>query len=193
MDARYVENREELLRVLDELVQPGDTVSFGGSMTLFETGTMDYLKRLEEEQKIVFLDRNRPGITPQQVQEIYHQAFSADVYFTSSNAITSDGYLYNVDGNGNRVAAMIYGPKSVVVIAGCNKLVETKEDAVKRLEQCAAPANAKRLNMNTPCAKTGVCAHCMVEDRICSNYVWFGRQRTLNRIKVILVGEEYGY
>lgn len=193
MDARFIPNREQLFDLLNEWVSQGDTVSFGGSMTLFETGVMDYLHQRESKGEILFLDRNREGLTLEQVQDIYRQAFCADVYFSSSNAITSDGYLYNVDGNGNRVAAMMYGPKSVIVIAGCNKVVETKEDAVRRMEQKVAPLNAKRLKMNTPCVRTGVCAHCMSPDRICCDYVWFGRQRIPNRIKVLILGEEFGY
>jgi L-lactate utilization protein LutB len=193
MDAVFLENKNDLPKLLSQYLKDGDEVTFGGSMTLFETGVMDYLKDLDAAGRIRLLDRNAEGNTADDVAEIYREAFCSDVYFTSSNAVTQNGYLYNVDGNGNRIAAMIFGPKSVIVIVGYNKLVATKEEAMERVQKIAAPKNAMRLHMNTPCAKTGECMHCMSEDRICCNYTFFGKQRTKNRIKVVILGEEYGY
>ena len=151
MDAVYVANKEELKQTLKRYFKEGDMVTFGGSMTLKETGVYHYLKELGEAGTIDFLDRDVEGAD---VQSIFRSAFSSDVYVTSTNALTKNGWLFNVDGNGNRVAAMIFGPKSVVVIAGYNKIVETKEEAEERVRKIAAPKNAQRLHLDTPCAKT---------------------------------------
>ena len=158
-------------------------------MTLFETGIIDYLK----QKDINFLNRYKEGITPAEVQEIYRNTFFADEFFVSSNAVTEQGELYNVDGNGNRVAAMIYGPKTVIVIVGINKIVKDLESAVNRIKAISAPANAKRLNKNTPCTKVGYCMDCSSGERICNDYVLIKRQNQKGRIKVIIVGKELGY
>ena len=136
--------------------------------------------------------------------DIYRKTFSADVYFTSSNAVTLKGELYNVDGNSNRVAAMIFGPEKVVVVVGVNKLVNSIDDAVSRVKEIAAPANCVRLEKNTYCKvngkcvtaddKTGdFCAGCRSEDRICCNYTVMSMQRNKGRVNVIIVNEELGY
>lgn len=186
-----VENTEEALDVISSLINPGDTVSVGGSMSLFEAGVIDYLRNGTYD----FLDRYKAGLTPDEITDIYKQSFFCDVYFTSSNAITEKGELYNVDGNGNRVAAMLYGPKSVIVLAGYNKIVKDIDEAKKRVAEIAAPANAKRLNLDSPCTQTGRCVNCQNDSRICADTVIIGRQmpRFKDRIKVILVGEELGY
>ena len=111
----------------------------------------------------------------------------------SSNAVTEEGELYNVDGNSNRVAALAYGPDSVIVVAGCNKIVPDIAAAVERVKKIAAPVNATRLHCSTPCAKTGECMNCHSDGRICCNYLVSAQQRHQDRIKVILVGEELGY
>lgn len=189
-DAYFVDNKNKALELVDSFISKDDIVTYGGSMTLFETGIMDYLKNKND---IKFLDRNKDGNTLDDIQKIYREAFTSDVYFTSSNAITEDGYLYNVDGNSNRISAMMFGPKNVIVVAGYNKIVKTKQDAIDRVRNYVAPKNAQRLNMNTPCVKTGKCMDCMSKDRICCNYAFFGKQRIEKRIKVIIIGEEYGY
>lgn len=180
---------EEALEILSELMNEGDTVAVGGSMTLIETGILDMLR----DGPYKFLDRYESGLSREQVQDIFIKSFSADVYLTSTNAVTEKGELYNVDGNGNRVAAMLYGPKSVIVIAGYNKIVKSLDEAKLRVEEIAAPANCVRLGMNTPCTNVGKCCHCSSEDKICADTVIMGRQRTKDRVKVILVGEELGY
>ena len=124
---------------------------------------------------------------------MYKKAFDADVYLTSTNAITMDGELYNVDGNGNRVAAMIYGPKKVIVVAGKNKIVENVEEAVKRNEEICAVKNSIRLNKGNPCEKVGHCVHCKSPSRICRAYTVIGFNRTFERIHIILVNEDLGY
>lgn len=189
MDACYAETKEEALKTALASLQEGDTVSCGGSMTLFETGVIEALR----SEKYHFLDRYKEGLSREDIEQIFRDSFSADAYFVSTNAVTEEGELYNVDGNGNRVAAMIYGPKKVIVIAGYNKIVKDRDAAVERVRKVAAPANCARLSCKTPCAKTGECMDCTGDSHICCSYVFLGQQREKGRIKVILVGEELGY
>lgn len=158
-------------------------------MTLFETGVIDYLR----SSRFHFLDRYEKGLTPEQVVQVFKKAFTSDVFFSSSNAVTEDGYLYNVDGNGNRVAPMIYGPDSVVIIVGWNKIVKDIDAAIERNRQISAPANVVRLGIPNPCAKTGHCMDCQGATRICCDYVLLGKQKIPGRIKVLILGEDYGY
>ena len=189
MDAYFVEDEKAALQKVAGLINEGDTVSVGGSMTLFETGIIDYLRC----GKYNFLDRYKEGITPQDLKEIYRKSFSADAYFSSSNALTEAGELYNVDGNGNRVAAKLYGPDKVIVIVGVNKIVKNVQEAIDRNKAISAPANCKRLNRKTPCAEVGYCMDCKSAERICNEYVLIRRQGLKGRIKVIIVGKELGY
>ena len=196
----YVDTKEDVLPLVRTLVKEGDTVSNGGSVTLKQTGVMDELK----SGRYNYLDRSREGITREEVEEVYRQTYGADVYFASSNAITESGCLYNVDGNSNRVSAILYGPKSVVLVCGYNKIVKDIDEAIKRVKTCAAPPNTVRLNCDTYCAEKGSCVSlnkensemcdgCHSAARICCNYVVSAQQRHIDRIKVIIVGEELGY
>lgn len=195
MDACYVLSNEKAVEQVRQWLHPGDVVACGGSMTLEECGVMELLRGGDYR----FLDRNAPGLTREGQQEIYRQAFSADAYLCSANAITENGELYNVDGNSNRVAALLFGPKRVIVVAGYNKLVRDVEEAVLRVKRVSAPANALRLGCDTYCAKAGHCVSdnigegCHSQDRVCANYVVTAQQRIKNRICVVLVGEELGY
>ncbi|NLT58228.1 MAG: lactate utilization protein [Clostridiales bacterium] len=184
-----VERRDEVIPALQKLIKPEDTVSVGGSMTLFETGVIDWLRTCG----CTLYDRYAPGLTPEQIGEVFRKAFTCDVYLTSTNALTLDGELVNVDGNGNRVAAMIFGPKSVVVVAGANKIVPDLEAAMLRINECAAPANNIRLNTGNPCTVSGSCMDCASKGRICRYTTVIGPQNSSGRIKVILVEEELGY
>lgn len=195
MDACWVSTKEEALEKVRALLKTGCTVTCGGSMTLDECGIMALLRSGDYK----FLDR--AAVQPEEIPALYRDAFSADAYLMSSNAITEQGELYNVDGNGNRVAALIFGPKDVIVVAGANKIVPDVNAAVQRVKRIAAPVNAMRLNQDTPCARCGTCAGiaggmaagCKAEHRICCSYVVSGFQRTPNRIHVILVAENLGY
>lgn len=189
INAYFVKNREELIGEIEELVKENSVVTCGGSVTLMETGILDYLRK----GRYKFLDRYVKGLTQEEIKQIYRKAFSADAYFTSSNAITEDGELFNVDGNGNRVAAMLYGPDKVIIIAGVNKIVPDLECAIERNRRIAAPANAKQLNRKTPCAKLGYCMECSSEDRICLEYTLIRKQRDKDRIHVIFLDENLGY
>ena len=200
MKPYFVETKEEVLPLIKTLIKEGDTVSNGGSETLKETGVIDELK----SGKYNYLNRSREGITQEEIEEVYRKTYSADAYFASSNAITENGELYNVDGNSNRVSAILYGPKSVILVCGYNKIVKNIEEAEIRVKTKAAPPNCVRLNCNTYCQKTGKClslnsdnreipSGCHSDRRICCNYVISAQQRHVDRIKVIIVGEELGY
>lgn len=189
MEAYYVENKEALIEKIKEIINHGDMVAVGGSMTLFETGVIDLLR----QGNYNFIDRYKEGLTLQETKEVFRKSFYADAYFTSSNALTENGELYNVDGNGNRVAAMLYGPDMVIVIVGINKIVKNLDAAITRNEEISAPANCRRLNRETPCIKLGHCVDCKSSDRICNDFVVIKRQSKKGRIKVIIVNEELGY
>lgn len=189
MNGYLVENEEELIDKIKEIVSEGSMVACGGSISLFETGVIDHLR----SDRYKFLDRYKEGLTKEEIVKIYKEAFFADAYFSSSNAITEDGQLYNVDGNGNRVVALLYGPEKVIIICGINKIVPTLDDAIKRNKTVSAPANAKRLNKNTPCTKVGYCMNCNSKERICSEYTVIKRQSIKGRIHVIFLNKEIGY
>ncbi len=184
----FLNNQEELLKYLDNLIEENQTVGVGGSMTLFETGVIDYLRK----KPIRFLDRYQEGLSTDQIENIFHQSLLADVYLTSSNAIDRNGNLYNIDDRGNRVAAMIYGPKKVVVIVGMNKIFDDELSAIQHIKNMSCPANALRLHKNTPCVQVGKCVDCQSDDRICSAYVKIARQ-PLGRMTVLVINEELGY
>lgn len=189
MKGYYCPGKEEAVKTALSLTAPDSTVSFGGSMTLSETGILDALRKRPD---IRLIDRSQAK-TPEEIKKAYRDSFYADTYFMSSNAVTLDGHLVNTDGNGNRAAALIYGPDQVIVVVGMNKIVTDTDDALRRIHNIASPPNCVRLNKNTPCAATGVCAECLGDDCICSQTVITRRSGTIGRIKVILVGEELGY
>jgi len=188
IEAYYCADSSQAVEKINELIEENSTVSWGGSMTLKEIGLFEEL----ENRKLKLLDRAKAE-NRSEVEKIYHQALSADYFLMSSNAVTQSGKLVNIDGTGNRLAALIYGPKNVIIAVGMNKVVIDEETAVKRVKNQAAPANAVRLNRNTPCAETGKCHSCLMEDTICSQTVITRRSGQKGRIKVILVGEELGY
>lgn len=185
----YVPTRTALLELLQTLIPENSQVAVGGSMTLFETGVIDMLRTLP----VTFYDRYAEGLSPEGIRDIYLKSFDTDIYFTSTNALTTDGCLFNVDGNGNRVAAMLYGPRKVFVILGINKIVANLDAAIARNKTISAPANAHRLNRKTPCAVTGVCSDCNSPDRVCSDYVLMKHQARPDRIHVFIVGESFGF
>lgn len=188
-DAYIAETGEDAVRIMLSLINEGDSIGLGGSATLSELGVIDVLR----SPKYKLFDRYAEGITPEQVGEILRQSLLADVFVTSTNAVTENGELYNVDGRANRVAAMLFGPKSVIVIAGYNKIVSDLIEADKRVKSIAAPMNCVRLKRGTPCTINGSCMDCKSDGRICADKVVMARQMTKGRVKVILVGEELGY
>lgn len=189
MDGLFVKDKNELIALLKKLIDDNSTVGVGDSMTLFETGVIDFLRKGD----YVFLDKYRDGITSEEKKEIYLKNFSANTFMCSTNALTEDGELYNIDGNGSRVAPMLYGPKQVILVAGINKIVKDIEEAEKRVRNYAAPIDAKRLNKDTPCTTLGYCVDCKSPNRICNDFTIIRGQFIKNRIKVIIVGEQLGY
>lgn len=195
MDAHWVKTKEDALEMVRSMLPKGAVIASGGSETLKECGILELLRSGEYQ----YLDRTQ--CAPEEVGDLYRKVFSADVFLCSSNAIIENGALYNVDGNANRVAALTFGPKSVIVVAGANKIVPTLEAAINRVKRVAAPVNTMRLSQETPCARCGVCAGingemqdgCHSEQRICCSYVVNAWQRIPNRIKVILVAEDLGF
>ncbi len=191
MPAQYAPTKEDAVKAVGQLLTPGDVISCGGSVTLRESGVRELMLSGQYD----FLDREQ-----QPPEEVYLKTFGADVFLTSANAITEAGELYNVDGRGNRTAALIYGPKKVVVVAGVNKIVRDLDAAIYRVKDIAAPPNAMRQGKGTPCGQLGRCAGCgggmtagcAHEERMCCHYVVTAYQRT-KRIYVVLVGEELGY
>lgn len=185
-EVSVIEKREHVNQFLESIIEKGSTAAVGGSMTLNETDTLKWLRL----GHVKFIDRYDPE---NDVNEVFHESFNVDAYITSSNAVTMSGELVNTDGNGNRVAAMIYGPKKVYVIVGTNKLVSNIEEAQRRIELFAAPMNCERLNKDTPCRKVGECINCNVPERICSVNVVLNRSNTPKRIHIIIVKEDLGY
>lgn len=189
MNGYYVKSKKDVIQLIEELISEGQVVGCGGSMTLFECGIIEHLRSGRYE----FLDRYREGLSRDDIKKVFRQSFLADAYISSTNALTEDGALYNVDGNGNRVAAMLYGPDKVIVVCGYNKIVKNVDEAIERNKSMSAPANAIRLKKNTPCAKVGYCVECKSDERICCEYTLIRRQVLKGRIHVIIIGEEAGY
>lgn len=188
-DARFVSDRAELLRVINELAPSGLSAACGGSVTLDETGVLPYIY-----EHYHFFDRYKAGLSNAERHQVYVDSMGADVYFTSANAITESGELYNVDGNSNRVAALVFGPKIVIVIAGYNKIVKDLQTAQRRVREVSAPANSRRLGLDkNGCYHTGHCTDCRSDTRVCRNYVITGFQKPERRIKVLILPEVLGY
>lgn len=188
IEGYYCENAEEALTMAKRFLTPGCSISWGGSETLNEIGLLEEL----EASDYILYDRSAAK-TPEEKSAMYSKIVTADYFFMSSNAITLDGQLVNIDGMGNRVACLITGPKNVIIIAGMNKIVTDVETGMERVRNMAAPPNTVRLNCDTPCAELGRCANCLSEDCICCEIVITRKSKIPGRIKVILVGEELGY
>ena len=189
MTAYYCENKEACLQKVLEILPEGCTIAWGGSESIKEAGIPDAVK---ESGKYTVYDRAK-YLSPRQVKEFNKLAFSSDYYFMSSNAITLDGMLMNIDGNGNRVANLIFGPEHVIVVVGMNKVVPTIEDAYDSIRNIASPPNTIRLRKNTPCSKLGKCGDCYSDDCICNQIVITRRSREKERIIVLLVNDNLGF
>ncbi|WP_434296919.1 lactate utilization protein [Clostridium sporogenes] len=189
MEGYYINSIDQLFKKLKALIPEGSIVGVGDSMTLFEAGVIDFLR----SGNFNFLDKYQDKLTSDEKREIYINNFSTDTFICSTNAITESGELYNIDGNGSRVAPMIYGPKQVILIVGINKIVKNIEEAESRVRSYAAPIDAKRLNKDTPCTKLGYCVDCKSPNRICNDFVVIRGQFIKGRIKVLILGENLGY
>lgn len=187
-EACYCADRKAAVETALSMMPKGSSVTWGGSMSISEAGLTQAL----DPARYRIIDRAK-ATSPEEVKACYRQAFSADYYLMSTNAITKDGELVNIDGNGNRVAALAYGPEHVIMLVGMNKVEPNLQAAIDRVHHTAAPANAIRLNLHTPCSQTGSCADCLSPDCICGHTVITRYCRIPRRIKVILVGENLGY
>lgn len=187
-DAYYCATKPEALAKALELIPEGSTVGWGGVMSAHEIGLVDALNSGNYNA----IDRDRCA-TPEERDQAMRDSHFADFFLTSANGLSLTGEMVNIDGFGNRVAAIICGPKNVLVIAGMNKVCDTLEDAVRRARTVAAPMNQQRFNSPNPCGVTGTCADCKTETCICNHIVITRHCRPVGRIKFILVGEELGF
>ena len=188
MEGYYFEDSKSCVEAIMKMMPEGSVVSWGGSMTMNETGMMDALKA----SNLTLIDR-MSAKTPQESREIYAKTVMTDYYFMSTNAITNDGILINIDGNANRVACLTHGPSNVVILVGRNKFTASVEAGVERVRNVASPANAIRLNRNLPCGLTGSCHDCLSPDCFCNQIVVTRRSGHAGRIKVFLINEDLGY
>jgi L-lactate utilization protein LutB len=185
----YVQDVKQLIETVHSLLSDGETIGCGDSVTLEETKVFDFIRK----GNYIFLDKHNPELTSTDKREIYLQNFRAHTFLSGVNAVTRDGGLYFIDGNGSRVAPIIYGPEQVILVAGTNKIVSDSEEAIRRIRQTAAPLDAKRLGKNTPCVKLGRCVNCKSKERICNDFVCITRQFVKDRIKVIFLEGDFGY
>ncbi len=185
MSGYYAESREEALRLALELIPEGSTATMGGGVSVQEIGLVDALK----QGNYKFIDRD----AYEDKRAAMLLAYDADVFLASTNAITEDGVLVNIDGNANRVSAIAHGPKKVILIVGMNKVCDDVDGAMKRARNVAAPTNAQRFGLSTPCAKTGSCMNCKSPDTICCQFLITRFSRHKDRIHVILVNDSLGF
>ena len=188
IDGYYAESSEDALDIIQRFLTPGCSISWGGSETLNQIGLLDILK-LESDYNIL----DRSTVPLEERDSFYSKVVGCDYFLMSSNAITMDGELVNIDGAGNRVACLITGPKNVIIVAGMNKIVENVDAGIYRTRNVAAPPNTVRLNKDTPCSHHGRCGNCLSEDCICCSVVVTRKSRIPGRIKVVLVGETLGF
>lgn len=201
INAIYAKDKNEIAEIVKNMLFKNAKITSGGSVSLIESGVIDIIKSSEYN----YLDRLREGITPKEQLEVYRQVLDCDFYFCSSNAVTEKGELINVDGNCNRISAISFGPKRVVMVVGANKIVKDLNEGFLRVKKIAAPKNCVRLGLQTPCSKLGHCVSllksdtpdftdgCNTQDRICVNYLISARQRVKDRITVIISQENLGY
>lgn len=188
MEAYYAATREEAVEIAMKLIPEGSSITMGGSMSVREVGLLDAIS----SGKYEFYDRDKAE-TPEEKNEIARKAFYCDWYLGSVNGMSEDGVFVNIDGNANRVAAYAFGPKNVLLIVGMNKVVKTEEDAVQRAKNEAAPINAQRFGIDTPCTKNGSCFDCRSADCICCQIMVTRFSKVPKRFKVILVDDSLGF
>lgn len=188
IEAFYYEDSKSMVEDILTKIPAGSSITWGGSSSVVECGLMDAI----HNGSYTLLDRTTAK-TPEESREFYAKAVMADVFLMSTNAITYDGELINIDGNGNRLACLMQGPKEVFIIVGMNKFVGSIEDGIHRIENIAAPANVQRLHKETPCHTLGKCAHCFSANSICSHTVITRRSSHPGRIKLFIVPENLGY
>lgn len=187
MEGYYCADSKSAVQKALSLIPEGSTVTWGGSESIKECGLVEALK----DAPVTIWDRK--DVKPEDMKAFYLKAFSANVYLMSSNAITLDGQLVNIDGTGNRIAALTYGPDRVILIVGMNKVCPDLESAITRVHNVAAPPNCMRLNIENPCTKDGICHNCLSPTKICNMLHVMHFNRFPGRIQVVLVGEQLGF
>ena len=187
-EAYYCQTKESALEKALELIPEGSSVGWGGALSAQQIGLLDAVNNGPYEA----IDRDKTS-TPAERDAAQKRALLADYFITGANALSIDGQMVNIDGNGNRVAAIIYGPKNVIVVAGINKVVDSLDAAIVRARTVAAPMNKQRFALNTPCEVTGTCADCKSDGCICNQIVITRNCKPTGRIKMIIVGEELGF
>jgi len=190
MVGSYAPNAAQARDEIVAMIPPGATVYRCGSMT---TTGMGLWGKIAELQGVKIIDPYQPGFSPEEGFELRRQGMLADFMIASSNAITLDGKLVNLDGSGNRVAAMMFGPKKVLLVVGVNKIAPDLESAIARVKHYAGPINAMRIGFDTPCAQNGLCVDCKSPQRICNMWSIIEGHMAKGRIHVKLVGENLGY
>lgn len=185
MKGHYAATKEDALKMALEMIPEGSSVTMGGGMSVHEIGLVSALK----EGNYNFIDRDEY----EDPREAFLLSYDADFYLASTNAITEDGILVNIDGTSNRVSALAYGPKNVICIVGMNKVCDDVDGALKRARNVAAPINAQRFDITTPCKKTGACMNCKSPDTICCQFLITRFSRIKDRIHVILVNDNLGF
>ena len=188
-DAEFFETREDAAKAVLGMISPGLDVAFGGSQTARQLN----LQHLVMDAGATILDHNAPGLSDEEKLEVMRQQQICDVFICSSNAVSLQGELFNIDGHGNRVAAMAFGPRRVIVVIGVNKLVADEEAAWQRIRTIAAPINFKRLNRPNPCTKQGICMNCNLPTRGCNIYVATRRKPPLMDFSVFIVNDSLGF
>jgi len=188
-DAVYCQTSEEVFHYIVNEAATAKSVGFGGSLSIADLKLADKLRGMGKE----ILNHSAPGLTPEEKLAITRRQLTCDLFLAASNAVTISGVLVNIDGNGNRAAAMFFGPQKVIVVVGRNKLVDgSVEDAVRRVKSYASPPNAKRLGLATPCATTGFCSDCDSPQRICRVTTVIEKRPRNTDIRVLVVNEEMG-
>lgn len=188
-NASFYKTAQEALEKLFSMIMPEESVGIAGSWTLQQ---LDVVEALEKRGNIVFC-HHKPGLSPEEVLETRRKQLTCDVFLTGTNAITMDGRLVNTDATGNRVAAMIFGPKKVIILAGVNKIVQNLEDAEERIRMTAAPLNNRRLNRSNPCVQTGKCMDCQGPTRLCNVTTVLHKRPPASDIHVLVIGEALGF
>ena len=187
--AAVFENREEAVAYLLKEATDAQSVGFGGSMTVSALGLPDLLTRAGKETLI----HGRDELPPEERRRIMQAQLGCDLFLTGTNALTLQGHLVNIDATGNRVCAMAFGPRKVIVVAGSNKIVPDLESALRRVREKASPPNARRLGFDTPCAETGICTDCRSPQRICRITTIIERKPRATDVRVCLINEPLGY
>ncbi len=187
-EAYYCATKDKALEQVLSLIPAGSSVGWGGAISAAQVGVQQAVK----DGDYVVHDRDT-CTDPAERTAMMRKCLDVDFFLTGANAVSLDGQMVNIDGMGNRVAAIVYGPRYVIVVAGMNKVCDTVEDAVRRARTIAAPQNAQRFGLDTPCDKTGACADCLCEDSICNQILITRHCRPAGRIKFVIVGEELGF